>query len=145
MGDQFWNERSQISGVGTTGTSASLQGDIIDMASNGGFESVMFIGQLSASANATATGTYLKVSVGTASDSLTDSTGDVRGTKKTLYLDVYRPKHRFVRGTLMQGSATIAYETLHTIAYGARRTPTTQPASTTGIALQSPGTGTATG
>lgn len=141
MVDQNLSERCAISMVGTTGTSAALNSDIIDMASNGGFENVMFIAHQSASqADA-----QLIAQVGTASDSLSDATGNVLGTKSTLYLDMKRPIHRFVRGVLEAGSATIAYETLTAIAYGARKLPTTQPASTTGLAVASPGSGTASG
>jgi hypothetical protein len=140
MTDMFF-ERTQISGVGTTGTSIALNGDVIDMASNGGFESIAFVGYQSASQADSA----LVMQMGTASGALSDATGDVPGTKTSLYLDVRRPTQRFVRGVFRPGSATVAYRSLHTIAYGPRVKPTTQPASTTGLALYSPGTGTATG
>lgn len=141
MSDKEWSKRGSISAVGTTGTSAALSGDIIDMASNGGFESVLFIAHQSASqADA-----QLICQTGTASDALSDTTGNVLGTKATLYLDVYRPNKRFVRGILEAGSATIAFESLVTIPYGARSLPTTQPASTTGQSVYSPGSGTASG
>jgi hypothetical protein len=141
MADVNWSERSSISAVGTTGTSGALSGDIIDMASNGGFNSVMFVAYQSASqADA-----QLIVQMGSASDSLSDATGNVLGTKTTLYYDLHRPVHRFVRGILEPGSATIAFEALVTIPYNARKLPTTQPASTTGLAVYSPGSGTASG
>ena len=143
MTDKNWSERSAIQTVGTTGTSAALVTDIIDMASNGGFESVLFIGYQAASGSASNTG--LKVQVGTASGSLSDTTGDIPGTKTTLYADVYRPVARFVRASLGAGSATVAYRTLTAMPYGARSLPTTHPASTTGFAVYTPGTGTATG
>jgi hypothetical protein len=132
---------TQISAVGTTGTSGALNGDIIDMASNGGFESLMGIAYLSASG----ADAQLICQTGSASDSLSDTTGNVMGTKTALYLDVYRPIKRFNRFVLEPGSATIAAETLVTLAYGARKLPTTQPASTTGLAVYSPGSGTASG
>jgi hypothetical protein len=139
--DQNWYERSMISAVGTTGTSAALNGDIIDLASNGGWNSLMGIAQLSASA----ADAQLIFQCGSASDSLSDTTGNVLGTKTTLCLDVLRPVHRFGRFVLEAGSATVAYETLATIVYNARKLPSSQPASTTGLSLSSPGTGTASG
>lgn len=145
MADKEWSRRGSISAVGTTGTSVALSGDIIDMASNGGFESVLFIGHQSASANATATGSYLCMQMGTASGSLSDATGDVRGTKTTLYYDVHKPTQRFVRGVFRAASATIAFRSLVTIPYGARSQPTSHPASSTGARFYSPGSGTATG
>ena len=136
MPDREWSRRGSFSGVGTTGTSAALNGDIIDMASNGGFESVLFVGNQAASQ----ADSLLAVQTGTASDALSDATGDVAGVLTTLYLDVQRPPKRFVRGVFRAGSATIAYRTLVTVPYGARSLPTTHPASSTGIRLYSPGT-----
>lgn len=129
--------------VGTTGTGSALNGNIVDMASNGGFESVLFIGHQAASGSASNLG--LKMQVGSASGSLSDATGDVPGTLTTLYLDVHKPAHRFVRGVMAAGSATVSYRTLTTIPYGARTLPTSHPASTTGARMYSPGSGTATG
>lgn len=143
MADRNWSERGQFHVVGTTGTSAALTTPIIDLAADGGFESILFIGHQSASGSASNAG--LKVQVGTATASLTDTTGDVLGNKTTLYLDVFRPVARYVRGSLGAGTATVAYRTLTAIPYGARKLPTTHPASTTGVAVYSPGTGTATG
>lgn len=138
MLDRGFHQRSRISVVGTTGTSAALNGDIIDMA---GFESILGIAYQSASqADA-----QLIFQMGTATDALSDATGLVRGTKTALYLNVDRPLKRYCRFVLEPGSATIAYESLVTIAYGARSLPTSHPVSTTGNALYSPGSGTASG
>src|SRR5687767_6115351 len=117
MAQDRLSERVSLSAVGTTGTSAALNGDIIDFASNGGFESALGIGFQSASlANGTATaGPFLKYQMGTASDSLSDATGDVRGTKTNLYLDVYRPAARFGRFVFMPGTATCAFRALETV------------------------------
>lgn len=128
-----------ISGVGTTGTSADLNGDIIDMASNGGWESIMAVGFQSASQE----DSLVKFQSGTASGSLADTTGEAAG-KTTLYLDQFRPRHRFVRAVFEAGSATIAFRSLHTFVYGARVQPTTQPASTTGGYVQTAAVGSAT-
>ena len=141
MEDKELSRRGSFSGVGTTGTSAALNGDIIDMASNGGFESILFIGHQSVSQADAA----LVMQQGTASGSLSDATGDVPGLLTTLYLDAYRPTQRFVRGVFRPGSATCAFRSLITIPYGARSLPTTHPASSTGLRVYSPGTGTATG
>ncbi len=121
MADKDWSRRGSFSGVGTTATSAVLNGDIIDMAGNGGFESVLFIGNQAASQ----ADSVLAMQQGTASGALSDATGDVAGTLTTLYLDVFKPTMRFVRGIFRAGSATIAYRTLVTIPYGARSQATT--------------------
>lgn len=130
---------TQISGVGTTGTSIDLNGDIIDLASNGGFESILAVGYQSVSQD----DSLVKFQSGTASGSLADTTGQAHG-KTTLYLDLYRPRHRFVRAVFEAGSATVAFRSLHTFAYGARVQPTTQPVSTTGTYVQTPAVGSAT-
>ena len=146
MSDRNWEARSQISGVGTTGTSAALNGDIIDFASNGGFHSAMGIGVQSASVTiGTGPGPLLLFQEGTASGSLSDATGDVLGAKTTLYLNVDHPPKRFGRFVFRNGTATGAFRTLVTQVYEARKVPTTHPASTTGTAIYTPGTGTATG
>ena len=136
-----WTRQSRIEGAGTTGTSADLNSNIIDFASNGGFEKARAIGFQSVS-NAS---TLLKFQVGTASGALSDTTGDVPGLTKTLYMEVDRPIQRFGRFVFKGATTTGAFRSLITEAYGARVQPTTQPASTTGGYFQSPGTGTATG
>lgn len=141
MADVNWTERGAIYGTGTSLSSAALNGDIIDFASNGGFNSALGIARLSASA----ADAQLIFQAGSASDSLSDTTGNVLGTKTTLYLDVLRPVHRFGRFVLEAGSATISWVDVVTIPYNARKLPTSMPASTTGQAVYSPGTGTASG
>jgi hypothetical protein len=143
MPDKEWSRRGSFSGVGTTGTSAALSGDIIDLASNGGFHNVLLIGYQSASGSASHRG--LNLEVGTASGSLSEATGDVPGTKTTLYLDAQNVPYRYVRGVFEAGTATVAYRSLVTIPYGARSLPTSHPASSTGVRTYSPGSGTATG
>ena len=133
------SKQVQIYGVGTTGTSGELRGGIIDMASNGGWESIMAVGFQSASQE----DALVKFQTGTASGSLADTTGEAAG-KTTLYLDCFRPRHRFVEAVFEAGSATIAFRSLHTFVYGGRKQPATQPASTTGDYVQTPGVGSAT-
>jgi hypothetical protein len=134
------SERSRISAEGTTGTSGTLSGEIIDFASNGGAESALGIAWRSASqADA-----VLCYQAGSASDALSDTTGDVSG-KSCLYLDVYRPHQRYGRFQVRAGSATIAAVSLVTHVYGARKVPTTQPASSTGARITLTVSGTATG
>lgn len=141
MADVNWVERGAIYGTGSSLSSAAVNGDIIDFASNGGFNSVLGIARLSASA----ADAQLIFQCGSASDSLSDATGNVMGTKTTLYMDVLRPVHRFGRFAVEAGSATMSWIDVVTIPYNARKLPTTHPASTTGLAVYSPGTGTASG
>ena len=124
----------QFYSVGTTGTSAAITTPVVDMS---GFENVMFVGILSAT-NASCT---LKMQMGTASGSLTSTTGSVAGTVKNLYLDVNRPTQRYVAGVLKGTTTTGAYRTLLAIPYGARSKPTSNDASATGIRSYSPATG----
>lgn len=86
----------------------------------------------------------LKCQTGTASDAMSDTTGDVPMTVGTLYLDHHRPTKRFVRFALTAGGTT-GYRTLLTIPYGARVKPMSYDASATGLVVYSPGSGTATG
>ena len=129
-------------GISTTG---ELAGPIIDLSSaaaGGGQypEGVLFTAVLSAT-NST---TVLKTQTGTASDAMSDTTGDVPATLGTLYFDHHRPLKRFIRGVLTAGGAT-GFRVLNTITYGHRVTPTTYNASATGLRVFSPGSGTATG
>lgn len=142
MSDKEWSRRAEISAVNTTGTSAALNGDIIDMSK---YESVLFMGHRSATEADDASCAKLVVQAGTATGSLSDTTGDVAFSKSLVYIDYQRGARQFVRGVIRPGSATVAHTELITMAYGARSLPTTQPASTTGLRLYSPGTGTATG
>lgn len=133
-------ERASIYGTGSSLTSAAINGDMVDMASNGGFENVLGIARLSASA----ADAQLICQVGSASDSLSDATGNVMGTKTTLYMDVKRPP-RFIRFAVEAGSATINWTDIVTIPYGARKQATSQPSSTTGQTVPMVVTGTASG
>jgi hypothetical protein len=82
--------------------------------------------------------------MGTATDAMSDATGDVLLSQTGLYLDVYRPAKRYVRGVSIS-TASGKSRVLTTIQYNPRVTPTTHNASTTGLRLYSPGSGTATG
>ena len=128
----------QIYGYGTTGTSGAINSDVFDMT---GFEAITILG-FTAATNASA---WLKLQMGTASGSLSDATGDVPATKKTLYLEVNRPTQQFMKATFKGATTTGAYRTMMVLLHGARNRPVTQPASTTGLRVYSPGTGTATG
>lgn len=124
--------------TGTTGTSADLNGQILDM---NGFEGLLAIAHLSA----TNASVWLKIQTGTATDAMSDTTGEVAGTVDTLYLDHYRPNKRFVRAVIKGATTTGSYRTLTQIQYGARYLPTTNDASATGLIVYTPGSGTATG
>ena len=132
---------AEIHATGATETSIALNGEIIDMAS-GGWTGVLILGHQ----NATQADAQLICQVGTASGSLSDTTGVVNGAAgRNLYLDINKPVARFVRGVWEAGSATIVYRSITTIPYKGRRGPSTQPAGTTGLRLYSPNTGTASG
>lgn len=135
------SRRTVITGNWNTATNATgrMTGDVLDMT---GFDGVLFVG-VYGTTNA-GTESYIFAQGGTASGSLSDTTGAQRLSKTTVFLDLYRPTTRFVRGGLVS-TASGETKTLIAIQYGPRTVPTTQPASTTGVRVYSPGTGTATG
>ena len=123
-------------------TTTVLQTTVFDMT---GFEGIML---LAAGHTATYADTTSKLSftVGTASDSLSQTTGMVNIGKSALYMECIRPVGRFLQGNyLVTASGVDVINTLWAIRYGAKNAPTTQPASTTGKIMYSPGTGTASG
>jgi len=129
-------------GASTTG---DLTGPIVDLASagaGGGYfaEGVLLVA-VAGTTNATS---LLKSQTGTASDAMSDTTGDQPRSLLTTYLDHYRPTKRFFRGVLTAGGTT-GWRSLLTIPYGSREQPMTYDASATGIRVVSPGSGTATG
>ena len=130
---------SAIYATGATGATTVLNGTIVDM---DGFNSVLFI----AFATATSTAQHLHMEMGTDTATMEDATGTaVVHALDTLYLDVYRPAKRYVRGVFTASGASSVYRSLVTIQYNAIVQPTTTPASTTGKRVYSPGSGTATG
>lgn len=131
----------RITGNRSTATNATgrLNGDIVDM---DGFEGVLFIADYAAT-NAGAD-SYLAVQTGTATDAMSDTTGEQRLAVNTVFVDHIRAGKRFARGVLIS-TASGETKALLTIQYGARALPTTNPAGTTGIRVYSPGSGTATG
>ena len=137
----FLSEDITILSAGAS-TTGDLSGPIIDCASVGFPEGILFTAFVGGATNTTS---LLKVQTGTASGALSDTTGDVPATLGTLYLDHHRPQKRFVKGVLTAGGATGAGRVLNTITYGHRRQPTTYDASATGLRVASPGSGTATG
>ena len=119
-----------------TNSSANLNGDVLDMS---GFQGVCFIGVR----DSTDAAASIWMQQGTASGSLTDTSGRVTQTQKAIYLDVFQPTMQYVRG-VYQATTTGKSRTLLSIQYGAKVQPTTQPASTTGSRAYSPATSTAT-
>ncbi len=125
--------------VGTSGgTGASTP--ILDM---DGYEGVCFIGY----EEATNTSNQLVARGGSATASLTEYTGpsggEASGTQTNLYLDVFRPKHRYIEGYL-HTSGSVGNSLLLAIRYGPRTLPTTNATVWNGNSLFSPNTGTAT-
>lgn len=134
-----------LGGAGVS-TTAAVNGPTIDLASaaaGGGYyaEGVLVIGTIGAT-NSTV---LLKTQTGTASDAMSDTTGDVPALENTMWLDHHRPQKRFLRGVLTAGGATGAHKAIVTIPYGLREKPPTYDGSSTGLRVFSPGSGTATG
>ena len=140
----YLSQTLTIIGTGAS-TTGDLTGPIIDLASaaaGGGYyaEGVLLVA-VAGTTNATS---LLKSQTGTASDAMSDTTGDQIRTLLTTYLDHHRPSKRYFRGVLTAGGAT-GWRSLTTIPYGLREKPPTYDASATGIRVSSPGSGTATG
>lgn len=127
--------------AGTTGGTGTTT-PILDMA---GYEGVLFL----AYQETTNTSNQLMARGGSATASLTEYTGpsggDASGILGSLYLDVFRPKHRYIEGVLQAGSGGAGNVVLTALRYGARGLPTTQATDAwNGKSLATPNTGTAT-
>ena len=124
----------------TTNSTATLQSTVFDMT---GFESIVLLsGRQTTDAD---TSSKLFFQTGTASDSLSDVTGQQRIALTNIFLEMVRPQKRFVQGNFKTTASGIDTQFLEVLLVGAKNLPATQPASTTGTILYSPGSGTATG
>lgn len=121
-----------------TGATAA-SGAIVD---TDGYENVLLIGML----ETTSTGNQLIALGGTATDAMSEYTGpgggEASGLAGTLYLDIHRPRKRYIQGNV-NTTAAINVEVL-TILYGPRNKPTTNATTVHGRQLYSPVSGTAT-
>lgn len=133
------SESVNINAYAASGATTPLNTSVLDM---DGYEGVLFI----AAATVTSTAQHLKMQMGTASGSLSDATGRVEHSVVGLYLDVFRPTKRFVQGSFTASGASSPGRAITAIRYGARNQPATMStALVAGLALSSPGSGTATG
>ena len=125
--------------AGTTGATAA-SGAIID---TDGYESVLLLAKL----ETTNAAHQLVALGGTATDAMSEYTGpesgEASGIAPNLYLDIHRPKKRYVQGQVFASAGGINIQLL-TILYGARVQPTTNTTMVNGRRLQSPNSGTAT-
>lgn len=89
----------------------------------------------------------LSFSVGTASDSLSQTTGIQNPNLKVVGAELFRPTKRFARANFLTTVTTTGANApvMIVIRHGAKNRPVTNDASATGKILYSPGTGTATG
>jgi len=122
----------------STGATA-VSGTIID---TDGYENVLLIGML----ETTSTGNQLIALGGTATDAMSEYTGpaggEASGIAGTLYLDIHRPRKRYIQAN-MNTTAACNVEVL-TILYGPRNKPTSNATTVHGRQLYSPISGTAT-
>lgn len=126
--------------VGTTGATAA-SGAIID---TDGYEGVLFLAKI----ESTAATDQLVALGGTATNAMSEYTGpnqgEASGVLANLYLDVFRPKKRYVQGQVFASAGGKNLEVL-TILYGPREMPITQTTTVwNGRELATPNTGTAT-
>lgn len=124
----------------TTNSTGTLQTTVYDMT---GWESITLLsGRATTDAD---TSSKLFFQTGTASDSLSDVTGQQAISKTGLYLEMVRPLKRFVQGNFKTTASGADVQQIWAILSGGKNLPSTQPASTTGKVLYSPGSGTASG
>lgn len=130
---------TQVAGAtGSTGCSTP----VLDME---GYEGCLFI----AYEETTNTSNQLVVRGGTASNSLSEyagpSGGEASGLQTNLYLDIFRPKKRYLDGYFNSSLGATGNCHIIAIRYGAQALPTTNDTATWwGRALSTPNTGTAT-
>lgn len=123
-----------------TNSTGTLQTTVYDMT---GFESITLLsGRQTTDAD---TSSKLFFQTGTASDSLSDVTGQQSIALTNIFLEMVRPQKRFVQGNFKTTASGVDTQFLIALLSGKKNLPATQPASTTGKILYSPGSGTASG
>ena len=134
-----WSREARFFGftAGTTGAAATVSGPEIDM-------SIYTRAYAAAYIEVTATGSRLTCLVGSATGSMSETTGVVEGSQGSLYMDIRQPVQRYLKFRINTTGAA-ANAVLGTWAYGARTKPTTNTTAVVGSQFYSPGTGTATG
>jgi hypothetical protein len=115
--------------------------DAIDTA---GFEGCMFVGSIT-TANA---GNFGKVQQ--SSDNDADTYADLEGTKNvpgtsgdSFLIDVFRPRERYLKCSIIRAGASTATGDLYAILYGAHKAPTSHGATIDAETHASPAEGTA--
>ena len=141
MGKNLISQINLASLVAGTSGATGASTPILDM---DGYEGVLFL----AYEETTNTSNQLIARGGSATNSLTEYTGpsggEASGTQVNLYLDVFRPKHRYIEGYLNSSLGATGNALILALRYGARTTPTTNATVWNGKELFSPNTGTAT-
>lgn len=136
MPDQWMREGVIADWTIATGATAA-SGAIVDSL---GYESVLLLGQL----ETTNANHQLVLRTGTATDAMSETTGEASGIGPNLYLEVHRPSKRYVQGQVFASAGAINCQVV-TILKGARVQPTTHATTVNGKFLYSPVSGTATG
>ncbi len=140
MGKPLIEQVNLTVAVGTTGSTGTTS-PILDM---NNYEGVLFVGYM----ESTNTSNQLTARGGSATAALSEfmgpQSGEASGIQTNLYLDVFRPKFRYIEGHLNCSDAA-GNAVLTAIRYGPRYQPATQDTATwNGKALATPNTGTAT-
>src|SRR3990167_7012643 len=109
----------------TTNSTGTLQTTVYDMT---GWETIVLLaGRQTTDAD---TSSKLFFQTGTASDSLSDVTGQQRIALTNIYLEMFRPLKRFVQGNFKTTASGVDTQDLKVLLAGAKNLPATQPAST---------------
>lgn len=131
--------------AGAAGTT-DIEGDSVDMS---GFEGVLFIVMMGAITTNAVTSVKAQQS---SDDGSTDAFADLAGTAQTVaddddgqvfYIDVYRPRERYVRPVIDRGTQNAVVQSVLAVQYGPRVAPTTHGTGVNGEAHVSPAEGTA--
>jgi len=135
----------KVSDHTTAGTSA-VDSAAVDLAQDGGYESVLFL----TSFGTAAAGNTLNAAQ-SSDDAVADAYADLVGTSVTsgttdedVWIDIYRPQERYIRAEAARGTSS-TLESIWAILYGARKIPVDNTVSGTiaGEAHNSPAEGTA--
>lgn len=130
--------------AGAAGTS-DINGATLDMSGYEGVLMIVTFGAITASAV-----TSIKAQQGAASD-LSDA-ADLAGTAQTIadtdddkvfYIDLYRPRERYVRLVVDRGTQNAVVASAEYVQYGAKKAPPTQGTNVSGETHVSPAEGTA--
>lgn len=125
-----------------TNSTGTLETSSFDMT---GWESITMISGRATTDADTSSKLFFKTSTASATGGMSETTGFQSISKTGLYLECVRPVKPFIQGAFKTTVSGADVQQIVVIRTGAKNLPATQPASTTGKVIYSPGSGTSTG